>query len=69
MIYVGTNGFLDEYPTSAIKSFEEQFYAFLENKHADILQAVKDSGQMDAETEKKLKDAIAEFKKIFVAEE
>ena len=69
IIYVGTNGFLDEYPTSAIKSFEEQFYAFLENKHADILQAVKDSGQMDAETEKKLKDAIAEFKKIFVAEE
>ncbi len=69
MIYVGTNGFLDEYPTSAIKSFEEQFYAFLENKHADILQAVRESGQMDAETEKKLKDAIAEFKKIFVVEE
>ncbi len=69
MIYVGTNGFLDEYPTSAIKSFEEQFYAFLGNKHADILQAVRETGQMDAETEKKLKDAIAEFKKIFVVEE
>lgn len=69
MIYVGTNGFLDEYPTSAIKSFEEQFYAFLDNKHADILQSVRESGQLDAETEKKLKDAIAEFKKIFVVEE
>ncbi|MDX9762181.1 MAG: F0F1 ATP synthase subunit alpha [Desulfomonilia bacterium] len=69
MIYVGTNGFLDEYPTSAIKSFEEQFYAFLDNKHADILQSVRESGQLNAETEKKLKDAIAEFKKIFVVEE
>jgi F-type H+-transporting ATPase subunit alpha len=69
MIYVGTNGFLDEYPVSAITGFEEQFYAFLENKHADILQSVRDTGQMDADTEKKLKDAIADFKKIFVVEE
>jgi F-type H+-transporting ATPase subunit alpha len=69
MIYVGTNGFLDEYPVSAIETFEEQFYAFLDNKHGDILKAIKDSGQMDADTEKKLKDAIAEFKKIFVVEE
>ncbi|HOD70818.1 MAG: ATP synthase subunit alpha [Deltaproteobacteria bacterium ADurb.BinA179] len=69
MIYVGTNGYLDEYPVSAIKSFEEQFYAFLDNKYADVLNSIKNSGQMDADTEKKLKDAIAEFKKIFVVEE
>ncbi|HPX18062.1 MAG TPA: F0F1 ATP synthase subunit alpha [Deltaproteobacteria bacterium] len=69
MIYVGTNGYLDEYPTSAIKGFEEQFYTFMDNKHADILKAIRETGQLDAETEKKLKDAIAEFKKIFVVEE
>ena len=69
MIYVGTNGYLDEYPVSAIRSFEEQFYAFMDNKYADVLKSIKDSGQMDADTEKKLKDAIAEFKKIFVVEE
>ena len=45
MIYVGTNGFLDEYPVSAITGFEEQFYAFLENKHADILQSVRDTAR------------------------
>jgi F-type H+-transporting ATPase subunit alpha len=54
---------------SAIRSFEEQFYAFMDNKYADVLKSIKDSGQMDADTEKKLKDAIAEFKKIFVVEE
>ncbi len=69
MLYVGTNGHLDEYPISAIGDFEQQYYAFMESKHADILKTIKDSGKMEAETEKKLKDAIAEFKKIFVAEE
>ncbi len=69
MIYVGTNGHLDEYPISAIGTFEQQYFAFMESKHADILKTIKESGKIEADTEKKLKDAIAEFKKIFVAEE
>jgi F-type H+/Na+-transporting ATPase subunit alpha len=69
MIYVGTNGHLDEYPVTAIGDFEQQYYAFMESKHADILNTIRDSGKIESDTEKKLKDAIAEFKKIFVAEE
>ena len=68
IVYVGTNGHLDEYPTSAIGMFEDQFFAFMESKHADILKTVRETGKLEAETEKALKDAIAEFKKIFVAE-
>ncbi len=69
MIYVGTNGHLDEYEITAIGSFEQQFYAFMETKHSDILNTIRDSGKIESDTEKKLKDAIADFKKIFVAEE
>jgi F-type H+-transporting ATPase subunit alpha len=69
IIYVGTNGHLDEYPTSAIRGFEDQFFAFMEGKHADILKTVRETGKLEADTEKALKDAIANFKKIFVAEE
>jgi F-type H+-transporting ATPase subunit alpha len=69
IIYVGTNGYLDEYPPSAINSFEEQFFVFLENKHADILKSIAESGVLESDTEKALKDAIDEFKKIFVVEE
>jgi F-type H+-transporting ATPase subunit alpha len=68
IIYVGTNGHLDEYPTSAIGGFEDQFFAFMESKHADILKTVRETGKLEADTEKALKDAIADFKKIFVAE-
>ena len=69
MIYVGTNGHLDEYPITAIQNFEQQYYAFMENKYPDILKSIRESGKIEADTEKKLKDAIAEFKKIFVASE
>jgi len=69
IIYVGTNGYLDEYPIEAVGSFERQFKEFMGAKHADILKAIKDSGELDAETEKRLKDAVEEFKKVFVVEE
>ncbi|MGC9324514.1 MAG: F0F1 ATP synthase subunit alpha [Desulfomonilia bacterium] len=69
IIYVGTNGFLDEYPVSAIGGFEEQYFVFMENKHPEILKSIRESGVLDADTEKSLKDAIAEFKKIFIVEE
>jgi F-type H+-transporting ATPase subunit alpha len=68
IIYVGTNGHLDEYPTSAIRGFEDQFFAFMESKHSDILKTVRETGKLEADTEKGLKEAIADFKKIFVAE-
>ena len=65
MIYAGTNGHLDEYPVEAIRSFEEQYYEFLDNKHPEILKILREKGTLDSETEKALKDAIAEFKKAF----
>ena len=68
IIYAGTNGHLDEYPVNQIKAFEQQFYIYMDSNHAEILTKIRETGQMDAETEKALKDAIAEFKKIFVSE-
>ncbi|HPI94292.1 MAG TPA: F0F1 ATP synthase subunit alpha [Deltaproteobacteria bacterium] len=68
IIYVGTQGHLDEYPASVIRKFEEQFFAFMDSKHADVLKTVRETGKLEADTEKALKDAIAEFKKIFVVE-
>ncbi len=65
IIYAGTNGHLDEYPIEAIRDFEEQFIEFIENKHAEIFKTINEKGALDSETEKGLKEAIAEFKKIF----
>jgi len=68
ILYVGTNGHLDEYPTSVVRGFEEQFFTYMESKHAAVLKTISETGKLEADTEKALKDAIAEFKKIFVVE-
>lgn len=65
IIYAGTNGHLDEYPVEEIKAFEEQFLEFMTNKRGEILKTIRETGQMDSETERLLKEAIAEFKKVF----
>ena len=41
----------------------------MEGKYAGVLARIKDTGELDADTEKQLKDAIDEFKKVFVWEE
>ncbi|OPZ58942.1 MAG: ATP synthase subunit alpha [Deltaproteobacteria bacterium ADurb.Bin510] len=68
IIYAGTKGYLDEYPIEAIKPFEQQFYVFMDSNRAEVLGKIRETGALDAETEKALKDAIEEFKKVFVAE-
>jgi len=69
ILYVATNGYLDDYPVEALGNFEEQFYVFMESQHPDILKSIRESGDIDSDTEKALKDAIEDFKKVFVAQE
>ena len=69
ILYVATNGYLDDYPVEALGNFEDQFYVFMESQHPDILKSIRESGDIDSDTEKALKDAIEDFKKVFVAQE
>jgi len=68
IIWVGTNGHLDDIPKEAIAKFEEEFIAFCEKEYPDIehnlSQELKISDEMDA----KLKAATEEFKAQFKAE-
>ncbi len=68
IIYAGTNGYLDEYDVSAIGAYEEQLYSFVENTRPEIFTNIRQSGAIDAETEKSLKEALSEFKSMFVTE-
>ncbi len=68
ILYAGINGYLDEYPVEVLHDFEEQYYLFFDNQHPEILKAISDTGTLDAETENALKDAIEEFKKVFVVQ-
>jgi F-type H+-transporting ATPase subunit alpha len=64
-IYAGVNGYLDPLPVNRVRAFEDGLLALLRGKHADILEAIRASRDLTADTEAKLKDVVASFAKSF----
>ncbi|MDO8571085.1 MAG: F0F1 ATP synthase subunit alpha, partial [bacterium] len=65
-IYAGVNGYLDDVPVEKIRVFEKQFVDYLTAKQKDILETIFSTGDLNAETEQKLKNALEDFKKMTV---
>ena len=68
IIFAATNGYVDSYPVSALKKYEEELMAFIESRHADILTDLRDKKALDDTVKPKLKKALEDFKGLFVAE-
>lgn len=68
IIFAATNGYVDSYPVSALKKYEEELLAFIESRHADILSDLRDKKALDDTVKPKLKKALEDFKGLFVAE-
>ena len=67
IIYAGTKGFLDDIPVSEVTRFEREFYTFMDAKYSNVLTSIRESKNLDAETEEELKKAIEDFKSQFAA--
>ncbi len=65
VIYAGTQGYLDGVPKEQVGHYEREWLRKLHADHADILTTIRDSGKLDEDTEKKLKDALDAFTKAF----
>ncbi|MEK7181441.1 MAG: F0F1 ATP synthase subunit alpha [Patescibacteria group bacterium] len=66
ILYAGINGFLDDIPKTRVKEFEQKFTDYLEKMHREkVLAAIEKTNELNEETEKNLKVALEEFKKIF----
>ena len=66
-IFLGTDGHLDSVPTEDVHRFETEFLDHIRGSKDGILSDIKKSQKLSEETEKKLVDAINEFKKGFAA--
>jgi F-type H+/Na+-transporting ATPase subunit alpha len=64
-IYVGTGGYLDGFPVADARRFVEDFTAYLETRHPEVLSAIRDTGDLSEETESTLKAAIEDFSSAF----
>ncbi len=65
IIYAGTKGFLDELPVNKLGEYEKGLYEFLEGKHADLFNEIKEKKVIGKDAEEKLKTALNEYGKAF----
>src|SRR3954464_4050044 len=64
-IYAGVNGYLDTLKIADIGRFEEGFLTELRASDDGILSSIQDTGQLDGDTEKKLKALLDKFLERF----
>ncbi len=65
VIYAGTRGYLDGIATADVGRYEAELLARLHSKHQDILDTIRTSKELKADTEAKLKEALEAFTKSF----
>ena len=67
-IWAGGNGYLDDVPVDQVSRFESEFLGYLRARHAALLAAIADTGELSDESETALRDATDEFKQRFKAD-
>src|SRR5246500_1377946 len=65
VIYAGVNGYLDPLPVDRVRGFEDGLLTTLRSKHADVLEAIRSSRDLDDATAGKLKSAVDGYAKTF----
>ena len=66
LFYAVTHDFLKEVEVEDVAEYEENLYARMEAQHADVLEAIRTTGQLSAETESALKAALESFTRDFL---
>jgi F-type H+-transporting ATPase subunit alpha len=62
-IYAGTRGHLDAVPRDQVADWEKGFLTFVRDQVPELRQRIVESKELDAESERQLEAAIAEFKR------
>jgi F-type H+-transporting ATPase subunit alpha len=65
VIWAGTNGYLDPLPINKVRAFEDGLLSLLRGKHADILDAIRDTRDLSDETAGKLRSVVEGYAKTF----
>jgi F-type H+-transporting ATPase subunit alpha len=64
-IFLGTKGHLDSVPVADVARFETEFLEHVAGSNEGLLNEIRDSKKLSEETEEKLNELVADFKKGF----
>ncbi len=67
ILFAGANGYLDEWPVETVREYERQMLEFMDSKHRDLLDEIKQKNEISGELDPKLRKALDEFKSVFQA--
>ncbi len=67
VIFAANNGFVDDYPVSALKRYETELITFFDTRKSDLVADLRDKKAIDDDLKAKLTAALDEFKKEFTA--
>ncbi|MGL5166187.1 MAG: F0F1 ATP synthase subunit alpha [Afipia sp.] len=65
VIYAGVNGYLDGIAVNKVRGFEDGLLSLFRGKHADILNAIRDSRDLSDDVAGKLKGVVESYTKTF----
>ena len=65
IIYVATQGYLDQIPTEKIGSFEKQFISYVKENYSNTLKKIKETKDLTEEVKNELNQAASKFLKVF----
>lgn len=65
VIYAATNGYVDPIPVEAVRKYEAELYRFVENRHPELLQAIRDKKQLDDALKGQIHRVLDSFKEMF----
>ena len=66
IIYACVNNLLKEIPVADVKRFESELFEHLVTSHDELLESIRTTGQLSAEGEAELKEAIESTKRAFL---
>jgi F-type H+-transporting ATPase subunit alpha len=66
ILYVGTQGVLDDLPLPQVRAFEQELYHFVENAHPGLLPEIKEKKTLTDEIKAQINAIIKEFKPQFI---
>jgi F-type H+-transporting ATPase subunit alpha len=66
-IFAATKGHLDDVPVADIRRFVADFKDSLRRNHADLLGSIVETKQFGDDAQRRVVDAVTEFKKQFTA--
>ncbi|MDH4227242.1 MAG: F0F1 ATP synthase subunit alpha [Deltaproteobacteria bacterium] len=68
IIYAATKGYVDSYPTSVLRRYEDELFKFIESRHEGLLTDIREKKAIDDAVKSRLHGVLDEFKELFVAE-